>query len=310
MQDTNSFNSSPVRHYGQGGLTKKMAMKKYLSILLLFVLAIYACDEPTFLVSDTYVRFDTPSSQISEADAGEGNVLIPVSIATAADNRSEAVTIEISVSGDATAGVHYNLISPTSLTVPSGELTAYIEVEIINNNVTDGAHDLTFEIVSNSASLNIGFPGPDALNSSHTLTIGDDDCAFDISIFEGTYDVNEDNGAYLYTAEVSMTGPNTIQVTNIWDSGMTVEVTLDASDVNNLRAYIEPQDTDVELCCATSAWVTSRPDANALAPVDAGLDDGTFTTCDGGFIVDFYIYVPGLGTFNGGQPVNAVYTRQ
>ena len=182
--------------------------------------------------------------------------MIPVSISTAADNRGEAVTVEISVSGDATEGVHYNLISPTTLNIPAGEHTANIEVEILQNNLTDGGGDLEFAIVSNSANLDIGFPGPDALNSSHTLTIGDDDCSFDISVFEGTYDVVEDGGAFVYTAEVSITGANTISVTNFWGSGLTADVTLDATDPNNLVAYILPQDGGAELCCGTNAWVT------------------------------------------------------
>jgi len=285
-------------------------MKKHISIFLLFTLVLFACEEKSFLINDSFVRFDSPSSAVSEADAGAGNVIIPVSISTSSDNRGSAVTLEVSVTGDAIEGIHYMLISPTTLNIPANEFSANIEVQILQNDLTDGAHDLSFEIVSNSASLDIGFPGPDALNSSHTLTIGDDDCAFDISVFEGTYDVNEDNGAFLYTAEVSITGANTISVTNFWDSGLTAVVTLDATDPSNLKAYVLPQDGGAELCCGANAWVTSRPDANALAPVDAGLPDGSFTTCDGGFVVDYYIYIPGAGTFNGRQPINAVYTRQ
>lgn len=285
-------------------------MKKNISICLLLVLALFACEERTFLINDSFVRFDAPSSQVSEADAGAGNVMIPISISTETANRDDAVTIEVSVSGDAVEGVHYNLISPTSLNIPAGQFTANIELEILQNNLTDGGGELNFEIVSNSANIDIGFPGPDALNSAHTLTIGDDDCVFDISVFEGTYDVNEDNGAFLYTAEVSITGANTISVTNFWGSGLTAEVTLDATDPDNLVAYILPQDGGAELCCSANAWVTSRADANAFAPVDLGLPDGSFTTCDGGFELDYYVYIPGVGTFNGRQPINAVYTRQ
>lgn len=285
-------------------------MKKYISLFVLFAALLVACDEQNFLVSDTFVKFNQPSSAASEADAAAGNssVLIPISVST--ENRTSALTVEISVSGDAVSGTHYNMLTPTTLTIPANQYSVNVELDILNNDLTDGSHDLVLEIVSNSENLGIGFPGPDALNASHTLTIGDDDCAFDISIFEGTYDVNEDNGAFLYTAEVSITGPNTIKVTNIWDSGLTAEVTLDATDPSDLKAYILPQDAGVELCCGANSWVTSRGDPNALAPVDVSLPDGSFTTCDGGFIVDYYVYIPGAGTFNGRQPINAVYTRQ
>lgn len=285
-------------------------MKKYISLFVLFTLLLVACDEQDFLVTDTFIKFNQPDSAASEADAAAGNstVLIPISVS--ADSRTSALTVEVSVSGDAISGVHYNMLSSTILTIPANQYSVDIELDILNNNLTDGSHDLVFEIVNNSEGLDIGFPGPDALNAVHTLTIGDDDCAFDISIFEGTYDVNEDNGAFVYTAEVSITGTNTINVTNFWGSGLTAEVTLDASDPNNLIAYILPQDGGAELCCGANSWVTSRADPNALAPVDVSLPDGSFTTCDGGFDIDYYVYIPGAGTFNGRQPINAVYTRQ
>ena len=284
-------------------------MKKIIYLFIIFSAFVMACEDREFLVSDVFVKFDQTATQAAEADAGGDNVFVPISITSTGD-RSSDITVDIQLTGTAVAGVHYLLVSPTTLTIPADAYSVDVEIQLLQNNTTDGSVDLNIEIVSNSANLQIGFPGPDALNSVHTVTFVDDDCAFDISIFDGTYDVNEDNGAFLYTAEVTATGPNTIQVTNIWDFGMTVEVTLDATDPDNLRAFILPQDTGVELCCGADSWVTSRADINALPPVDASLADGSFSTCDGGFEIDFYVYIPGAGTFNGQQSINAVYTRQ
>jgi len=242
---------------------------------------------------------------------GDPTFIIEVGITQA---QPTDITVQYSlVANNATEGVDFAFTGSKDIVIAAGQYIGQVELQVFDDAAANGVRTLDFEItgVSGGSGLTI-----DALveegDTKKTVVIIDDDCALDLSSFVGTFNVNEDNGAFLYTTGVSLgSSANTLLVDNWWGSGLAAEVTFDNSDPASPKAFVLPQDAGAVLCCGANAWVTSRPDpaASGSAPARAGVPDGTFSTCNTSFEVDIYIYIPALGTFNSSTPVNHVFTK-
>ena len=226
-------------------------MKKNILALLCFVLLFSACEEQEFGISSKYIRFGEETSAVSEGESAE--VEIPIYYSVSGDQRTEGdITVNITTSGTAVEQADYIITSGKTLTISAGEYVTYVRVQMIDNLLTDGAKQATFTISSNSADVSIGFPGPDGVFASHTLTINDDDCPLESSAFVGTFMVEE-----------------------IFTSGTNEGVTLAGAFGESYQLQISQDPTDAS---GTKYIINNSAGYNEF------FEDGTrfgFNTCDG-----------------------------
>jgi hypothetical protein len=189
---------------------------KYFFIALSSTLLLNACGEEEAQVykgSDLF-HFLTESSSTAESAVDPIEISV---VYTKTSAKSGDVNFEIS-SDNAVAGEDY-LVVNTSNTLSYGtdEYTATIKIQPIDNIIADGSKVLTVRLTNGSEKL--GFDGSDALFSTHTLTITDDDCPLDLEAFVATnYTVVEEGyGEYTPTLALDDTDPNVMVITNLGD---------------------------------------------------------------------------------------------
>ncbi|MGB0523167.1 MAG: Calx-beta domain-containing protein [Flammeovirgaceae bacterium] len=162
-------------------------MKKYL-IIGMFLLALASCEEQEFSFTETHVRFETSAS--SALESASGTIDVPIIVSSV--DRSQAVTVSVSVEGTAVEGTDYNLVTTSDVTIAANEISGVFQLSMIDNIEKDGNKTLTLTITSNSQNATIGFPGPDGLQGSHTLTIEDDDlCDIKAALWFGTVNLED-----------------------------------------------------------------------------------------------------------------------
>lgn len=161
-------------------------MKTYFSLIvsaLIVVFCVSSCKEDTSL--NLYKDADNFHFSKATTSVGEdaiNTVKIPVIFTKKA---AVTGTVTFSVGGTAVEGTDYTIVNAAgkTLTYAIGDYSKDIEIRVIDNAVV--AENKTIEVTLTSGSANIGYPGPDKLNSKHTVTIVEDDCPeFDIV---GTY---------------------------------------------------------------------------------------------------------------------------
>jgi len=131
--------------------------------------------------------------------------------------RSEAVTVNYTITGTAVEGVHYNkLTAGTSVTIPAGSNSATIEFEHLADNLNSG------ELWTLIITLTTGdLPLSKYVTVTHNLRIT---CAFNRANFVGNYSTLEPGyGTYTNVATADGTNPNAIRVDNFWDFGGNVQ---------------------------------------------------------------------------------------
>lgn len=176
-----------------------MKALKLFTLILGITLIGVSCDvmdteeERSFYKGGEWVNFSSQTANVSEANEADG-----IDITLVRSSADEALTVTLAVESenldtgeDASSDFSVN---PSSLevTFDAGEYETDITVLPVNNNAADGDKLVTISIASVSNSdINIGYEGPDALNSSVDLTIIDDDCPLDFEGWIGTYSVQE-----------------------------------------------------------------------------------------------------------------------
>jgi len=168
-------------------------------------------------LSDRFVSFSVPSQQINE-NAGSGNILVEVSYA-----QSSAVQINFNLTAsNAVNGIDFNLPT-TSVTIPAGEFSAQIPFTVEDNdNFEPLARTFTVTITSVSVE-GVSVQG----NSSVTVSILNDDCPVNTSIWFGTVSVEDVGfGATDGTAAANANGDcNILVVTGDFVGGPLTPVT-------------------------------------------------------------------------------------
>lgn len=115
-----------------------------------------------------------------------------------------------------------------SITIPAGEFSADISLQVIDNVTADGDLDVTIELNS-SSSLPLGIGAEGNFSTSRTITIVDNDCPVDINAFVGTFSVFEN-----FTGGVnSPSGLN-----NFFGESYQVELSLVAGDASGTKVMI------------------------------------------------------------------------
>jgi hypothetical protein len=120
------------------------------------------------------------------------------------------LTIPFTIVSDAVEGTDYMIVdNKSSFTFSDGNLTDSIFIMPIDENEASGDKVLTFSM--NTSNVNVGYPGPDGLNSTLTLTIIDNDCPYTLEELASASWSGSDNSS-------GSEGPNASQITLAYDS--------------------------------------------------------------------------------------------
>ncbi len=183
--------------------------------------------------------------------------------------RSAPISVNFSVdaSSTAVAGVHYNLISTSSVSIPANESFGYIYFEVLADNID----------VGENWKLKINLTGVDAADVklsekyktfTRTMRIV---CAFDRSKFVGTYSVVEPGyGTYSVTSTAD-TDPNSIVIDNFWDFSGVVKYTFNPA---NNQVTLPTQDVVM---------------GGVTYVVAQGAGASTYKSCEYSFIVPYTV---------------------
>jgi len=175
-------------------------MKKYIikfALLAFSIGLLTSCEEDTVTYSgENFVSLNNVASSRVSFRENVGIAKIPVNLAFA---RPNDVVITFTDSSDvAIPGVHYNMITPGTITIPAGETTANIEIEIIDNEDIDISRPLWIQLrtVSDS-SVNLGLV--DVGSYFKRVLIVNNDCTTNFDIWFGDLNVSKD-GTVIGTA--------------------------------------------------------------------------------------------------------------
>jgi hypothetical protein len=275
-------------------------MKKIFTIVAAIALFI-ACDESKETIdslsfpSDAFVSFDTTTISVLESEAATINVVMNLSNSAAAATAETNVGFTIS-SDNAVEGVHYTLVEPkTSFNLAPGVFQDALKFKSIDNTDEDGDKVITITLID--APVTLGFPGPDGLGKTITLTLQDDDCAVSL----------EGLGAATWSGEDSVpsgeAGPNASVITTSFDGtnllmeGLSYAWLTDADYWNEVVVLSNPVIVTVDLetgaidialqplCTAT--WLG---DVQPLYEISA---TGTYTACSETMVLDYTLYQAG-----------------
>ncbi len=226
--------------------------------------------DPIIYEGDTFVSF-------TEGTEGDyfiltNNTPFPVQIGIPSPIASDLVVKVTVVESSGTAGQHFKL--PSSVTIPSGSVTADIEVESYHENM-EGRKDM----------LVIGLDSEDAANFNNEYTLYlQQFCEFNVADFVGEWTAYEksdfeDNPyePYLVIFEASPNGGNALVTSSIWPN-IPFEVVFNISDPANFSWNIPDQFLSDDLGGYGEARITD-------------LGPGTFSACDKVMNIRYKVYV-------------------
>jgi len=162
-------------------------MKKYISIIVLALVAFTSCEED-LLVYDTPAGFIQLSAETGTITEDTVDPIITQVLIGSGTNES-GVTVNFTVTSSDPS--RFTVTPSTgSVDIPAGEFSADIAVQVIDNIAADGDLDVVIELSSGN-SLPLGIGGEGNFNTSRTITIIDNDCPVDINAFVGIFTVFE-----------------------------------------------------------------------------------------------------------------------
>jgi hypothetical protein len=201
---------------------KNILYKVKYAILAMGIIAFGSCDslldqdETDFGKTPVLVQFEKASVTANFIKTDENPVYsyeIPLVIIGGKNQPiDEDVTVSVSAdpSSTATEGFEYNFSGEKNVTISAGQMSATIEIEVLSENLDPfDPKDLVLKIDSSSKTIS------ESSITSLTLQAA---CQLDMDSFLGTYDAVED-GQYNYIVEV-LAGPepNTLLLTNLYES--------------------------------------------------------------------------------------------
>ena len=113
---------------------------KYISIIATVFFGLSSCmDETAIIWEGLVVEFDQLSGRSGGVYERENNAeRLQINLVGA--HQAEPISVEFEVNNTTTAveGVHYNITSPNPVTIPAGSSFAYIDFEVLDENVLPG----------------------------------------------------------------------------------------------------------------------------------------------------------------------------
>lgn len=168
-----------------------------LSVSLILCLGLVSCDEDetTFKALDypvdAFVSLESTSASVLESSGSTIDIVMNLSTSVAATTTATTVGFTIA-SDNAREGVHYTVVNnKSSFELAAGVFSDTLQIVPIDNTDEDG--DKVITIILNNAPVNLGFPGPDGLGKTMTITLQDDDCAFSLADLGAATWIGEDN---------------------------------------------------------------------------------------------------------------------
>lgn len=273
----------------------------YSSYYLLFLIGVFlftvSCQKDDGLEvgkitykGQSFVAFDGASASVSESSLDPSSI----KVLRGSTDASQPLEVSYTVSSlyqdsNGNANGTFTIENSGTLTIPAGEFSGIIGVRPVDNGASDGNKLITITLssVSNSA-VNVGYPGPEGLSKTFSVTIEDDDCPLVLEDLTGTFDVVIGGTSFWdpnweHTCEISLgEEPNTLVISNFWDienvgaasySDIVVQI-----DPATLTASVPDQEFYVNATGATRS-VSTDP----LAP-------GSVSTCNLAFTLNFIIY--------------------
>ena len=212
------------------------------------------------------------SGQVFE---GTGSATASIDIPLFYYNNEESASITFTATGDAELGVDYNVTGVESVSGSTfvvaldGDTTATFFTIVPETNDTQNANKtISLEITGLPEGMFAGAP----VSAAEDIIILDDDCPYDFDRFVGTASVIENGSVGPYAVNAIETAPNTIQVDNFWDSGITATFVL------------VPCDGSVQVP-AQSTPAFGDPDGNIVG-------SGTWNDETGELVIDVTISFP------------------
>lgn len=175
-------------------------MKRYilkLALLALSTTALVSCDEDTVTYGgQNFVSFDGVASTRYNAFENIGVAEIPVNLAFPKSN-DVIVNFDITDS-QGVEGVDYVVLTPGSVTIPAGQTTAYIRIQITNNDILNDSKALNITLTGlNDSDVALGLL--DTGSKMKRFLIVNDDCTTNFLEFVRQYNV-ENGGIVIGTA--------------------------------------------------------------------------------------------------------------
>lgn len=198
-----------------------------LSIALILIVSCEDKDDFEDLAAAEYRYVGIVSSRLAsngQVFEGTGTASASIDVPLFYYNNGESATITFTVSGDAELGVDYNLTGVESVSGSNfdvtldGDTTAtFFSIVPVTNDTQNENKTISLEITGLPDGMFAGAP----VSAAQDIIILDDDCPYDFDRFVGTASVIENGSVGPYDVNAIETAPNTIQVDNFWDSGIT-----------------------------------------------------------------------------------------
>jgi hypothetical protein len=174
-------------------------MKKIIYIILMLFF-ITSCNEKDMEYND--INWDSTKFVVFSNTELSVNELVydPIEIVAvyAASGDITNLSVPFTINSSAVEGVNYTIVdNKTSFNFSNGNLTDSIFIMPIDDIEASGDKILTLSL--NSSEVNIGYPGPNSLNSELVLTIIDNDCPYTLdelaqATWAGTDNASGDEG--------------------------------------------------------------------------------------------------------------------
>lgn len=261
------------------------------------VLTLFACSpevDDVVYGDGGYVIFTTESGSMAEGSTISNNVFpMTVQRGGTADYSGD-VTISYTVSAvdesGADASAQITDLTGGTATIVAGETEGGIQIQSNGDADQDGNVIVTVKITSVSGGLNAGFPGPDGLNSEFTLTINDDDCPFDATVYEGDWAADDPGNGW------SAATSHTVTISYLGTSG-----SVEQFELSNFHGFVESinfaaRSVVIEFDLFTQTWTI--PDQELTPPLGftgsprfraVSTAAGNFSTCSPGTMTINYV---------------------
>lgn len=163
---------------------------KFGSLALFAAVLFTSCEEDTVTYNGSdFVTFNQASSVNLAVSETAGTLNIPVNLTMP---QSSDLTIDYTLtSEDAVAGTHYNVLTPT-LTIPAGETTANLQLEIIDDDTFNLARTLTLTLTGTSIStVGVGIGDEGSYSKVIVINNNDFDCETEFFFWLGEISVED-----------------------------------------------------------------------------------------------------------------------